>query len=49
MARCVSRLVRASDGYVVWTETYDRSVNDELKVQEDIATEVAKALRGSLE
>jgi transcriptional activator of cad operon len=46
--RIAARLVRASDGYVVWSETYDRSVSDQLKVQDDIAGEVAKALQAAM-
>lgn len=34
--------------YVVWSETYDRSVSDQLKVQDDIAGEVAKALQAAM-
>jgi len=47
--RVDARLIRAENGYVVWTETYDRSLDDILIVQEDIAGEVAKALRASIE
>jgi TolB-like protein/DNA-binding winged helix-turn-helix (wHTH) protein len=46
--RVAVRLVRADDGYVVWTETYDRPLNDKLRVQDDIAGEVAKALRATI-
>jgi len=46
--RIAVRLVRADDGYVIWSETYDRPSSDKLKVQDEIASEVAKALRGSL-
>jgi transcriptional activator of cad operon len=46
--RVAARLVRASDGYVVWSETYDRAFDDKLQVQDDIAGEVAKALQGSI-
>jgi transcriptional activator of cad operon len=46
--RISARLVRASDGYIVWTEDYDRSVNDELKVQDEIASHVAAALNTSI-
>jgi transcriptional activator of cad operon len=42
------RLIRADDGHVVWSETYDRPLNDKLKVQDDIAGEVAKALRATI-
>ena len=44
-----ARLVRAENGYVMWSETYDRRLLDKLLVQEDIAGEVAKALRASIE
>jgi TolB-like protein len=46
--RVAVRLIRADDGYVVWSETYDRPLADKLMVQDDIATQVAKALRSSL-
>ncbi len=46
--RIAARLVRAADGYVVWTETYDRPAGDKLWVQEDIAREVAKELRAAI-
>jgi len=46
--RVAVRLVRAADGYVVWTETYDRPWGDKLEVQDDIAGEVTKALRASI-
>ena len=45
--RVAARLVRADDGYVVWSETYDRPVDDKLMVQDDIAGEVTSALRTS--
>jgi len=47
--RVAARLVRADSGYVIWSESYDRPLDDKLKVQEDIAGEVAKALRASIE
>ena len=46
--RIAARLVRADTGYVVWSETYDRPLNDILMVQDDIAGEVAKALKSSI-
>jgi TolB-like protein/DNA-binding winged helix-turn-helix (wHTH) protein len=45
--RVAARLIRADDGYVIWSETYDRPLENELKVQDEIAGEVAKALKGS--
>ena len=47
--RVAARLVRAQNGYVMWSETYDRPLVDKLLVQEDIAGEVAKALKTSIE
>jgi transcriptional activator of cad operon len=43
--RVDARLIRADNGYVVWSETYDRPFDDLLMVQDDIAGEVTKALR----
>ena len=46
--RVVARLIHADDEYVVWSETYDRAFDDILKVQDEIAGEVTRALRGSI-
>jgi transcriptional activator of cad operon len=47
--RVDARLIRADNGYVVWSESYDRPFNDILMVQDEIAGEVTKALRASIE
>jgi TolB-like protein/DNA-binding winged helix-turn-helix (wHTH) protein len=47
--RVAARLIRADNGFVVWSETYDRPDNDILTVQDDIASEVTKALSASIE
>jgi transcriptional activator of cad operon len=47
--RVAARLVRAENGYVMWSETYDRPFDDLLMVQDDIAGEVTKALKSSIE
>jgi len=47
--RVAARLVRADNGFVVWSGTYDRQLDDTLKVQDDIAGEVTKALRQSID
>ena len=47
--RVAARLVRADNGYVIWSETYDRPFDDIVMVQDDIAGEVTKALRASIE
>ncbi|WNL45758.1 winged helix-turn-helix domain-containing protein [Dyella sp. BiH032] len=46
--RVAARLVRAGDGFVVWSGTYDRPLGDKLKVQDDIAGEAADALKRTL-
>jgi transcriptional activator of cad operon len=46
--RVAVRLVRADDGYVVWSETYDRPSENKLMVQEQIAIEVTKALKAQI-
>ena len=47
--RVATRLVRADSGYVVWSETYDRPFNDIIMIQDDIAGEVTKALKTSID
>lgn len=44
--RVAARLIRGDDGFVAWSQSYDRSTGDLLWVQEDIAREVATALGG---
>jgi transcriptional activator of cad operon len=46
--RVAARLIRADNGFVVWSETYDRPLDDILMLQDDIAGEVTKALRTSI-
>jgi TolB-like protein len=46
--RVAARLVRADTTYVLWSETYDRPWDDSLKIQDDIAGEVTKALEASI-
>jgi transcriptional activator of cad operon len=47
--RVAARLIRVDNGYVAWSETYDRPFDDILMIQDDIAGEVTKALRASIE
>jgi len=46
--RVAARLVRAENGYVMWTETYDRPAGDLIMVQDDIAGDVTSALTQSI-
>ncbi len=42
------QLVNVSDGYQLWSGTYDRTLEDMFAVQDDIAQSVVKELRGTL-
>jgi serine/threonine protein kinase len=42
--RITAQLVKASDGTHLWSQTYDRSVNDIFQVQDEIAARVTRAL-----
>jgi TolB-like protein len=46
--RVTVQLVRADNGYHLWSETYDRQLNDVFKLQDEIAAAVVKALKVSL-
>jgi TolB-like protein/Tfp pilus assembly protein PilF len=46
--RITVQLVRADTGYHLWSQTYDRQVDDIFKVQDEIAAAVVKALKISL-
>jgi transcriptional activator of cad operon len=46
--RVAARLIRADNGYVMWTESYDRPFDDLIWVQDDIATKVTTALKENL-
>ena len=42
--RITAQLVRAADGYHVWSQTYDRHIKDFLKTQDDISDAIAVTL-----
>ncbi|MGA3049633.1 MAG: winged helix-turn-helix domain-containing protein [Terracidiphilus sp.] len=42
------RLLRADNGFIVWSETYDQPMSDILTIQNDIAVKVTKALKQSI-
>lgn len=46
--RVAARLIRAENGDVVWSESYDRPWGDILSVQDDIAGNVTRALQTSI-
>jgi len=46
--RITAQLIRASDGYHVWSESFDRDSDDIFGVQDEIALKVGSALSASL-
>ncbi|MCH9027286.1 MAG: tetratricopeptide repeat protein [Proteobacteria bacterium] len=46
--RITAQLVSVADGYHVWSETYDRQLDDIFKIQEEIARAVTAALKVTL-
>jgi TolB-like protein len=47
--RITAQLVNAADGYHLWSEKYDREMNDVFAVQEDIASSIAQHLELNLD
>jgi adenylate cyclase len=46
--RVTAQLVGASDGYHLWSKTFDRKLEDVFAIQDEIAQQVTRALRTSL-
>jgi adenylate cyclase len=46
--RITAQLIRAKDGFHVWSQNYDRTLDDIFAIQDEIATDVATALDVSL-
>jgi len=46
--RITAQLIQADNGYHLWSETYDRQLDNVFQVQEDIASAVVDALRITL-
>ena len=46
--RITAQLVNVADGYHLWSESYDRDLDDIFAIQDEIAHEVARALRITL-
>jgi len=47
--RVTAQLVRAHDGFHLWSENYDRDVDDMIDIQENVAIEIANALETALD
>jgi len=46
--RITAQLIRAADGYHVWSQTWDRKLDDIFKVQDEIAGKVVEELKVTL-
>ena len=46
--RVTAQLIRASDGFHIWSEVYDRTLDDIFGIQDEIAAKVGSALSASL-
>jgi TolB-like protein/Tfp pilus assembly protein PilF len=46
--RVTAQLIRADNGYHIWSETYDRQLDNVFEMQDEIAGAVVKALKMSL-
>ncbi|HWS61512.1 MAG TPA: TIR domain-containing protein [Steroidobacteraceae bacterium] len=46
--RVTAQLIRADNGYHLWSKTYDRGIKDIFKVQDEIAAAVVDALKAQL-
>jgi TolB-like protein/Tfp pilus assembly protein PilF len=46
--RVTAQLIQGTDGYQVWSETYDRTLDDIFAIQDEIASDVVRQLRVKL-
>ena len=47
--RVTAQLIRGSDGFHLWSQNYDRPESDVISIQEDIAFDIARALKTVME
>ena len=47
--RVTAQLIRAADGFHVWSQTYDRDNEDVIGIQEDVALRIASALQTTMD
>ena len=47
--RVTAQLIRASDGFHVWSQNFDRNAEDVISIQEDLAVNIAKALKTTMD
>lgn len=47
--RVTAQLIRARDGFHLWSQTYDREPADVIEIQEDLAIQIARALKTAMD
>lgn len=47
--RVTAQLIRAHDGFHLWSETFDREPEDVIEIQESVAIEIANALKTAMD
>jgi TolB-like protein len=47
--RVTAQLIRANDGFHLWSQTYDRDIADLIDIQEDVAFAIANALETAMD
>jgi TolB-like protein len=47
--RVTAQLIRAADGFHLWSQNYDRDVADMIEIQEDLARQIATAMQTSMD
>jgi len=47
--RVTAQLIRASDGFHLWSDTFDRKPEDVIEIQENVAIEIANALKTAMD
>ena len=47
--RITAQLIRAEDGFHLWSETFDRTPDDVIAIQEEIAVQIATALETAMD
>ena len=47
--RVTAQLIRAADGFHLWSQNYDRDAADVIDIQEDLALQIATALETTMD
>jgi len=47
--RVTAQLIRAADGFHLWSDTFDRKPDDMIEIQENVAVEIARALKTAMD